>query len=266
MASESDRSVDPRAGLRGFLALDAFVRLLLWAGAFTFSTGAMTYFGGWPKTPAVGASFSAAWQWAVALVQWIVWFNVTYVGLILVGRLPIPTPREGRYTIAPGQKIDRQLLWSCLLATLTKARYEAPFPAFLAYHIANLPPLCWLFTPIFGPHSRSCCVTDALFMDPSLTEIGRNVTIGYDAIIAAHTQGRDEVVIKRTIIEDDVLIGGRACIYGGCHIRRGAIILGNAILRPDTIVGENEVWGGVPAKKIKELPAYGTPLPAAIEA
>jgi len=258
MANASDRSFDPRAGLRCFLALDAFVRLLLWAGAFSLSTAAMTALDAWPKEPVVGASLATAGRWAVRLVQWMALFNVAYVVLMLVGRLPIPTPREGRYSLAPGQKIDRQLIWACLLATLTKARYEAPFPAFLVYQMANLPPLCWVFTPLFGPRSRSCCITDALFMDPYLTHIGRNVTIGFGAIITAHTQGRDEVILKRTIIEDDVLIGGRACVYGGCHIRRGAVILGNAVVRPDTVVGENEVWGGVPAKKIKELPPYGT--------
>jgi hypothetical protein len=250
--------MDPRSGLRAFLGLDAFVRLFVWAASFALTTAAFTYLGLWPAKSFVGAELGFAWTWGIKLAQWMAMFNTAYVLLLLVLRLLVPTPREGRYKMVAGQRMDFQIIRAGLLATLTKARYEAPFPAFLVYHMANLPPLCWLFSYLYGPRTRSCCVTDALFLDPWLTQIGRNVTIGYGAIICAHTQGRDEIVIKRTVIDDDVLIGGNAAIYGGCHIHRGAVILGGAIVRPDTVVGENEVWGGVPARKLKDLPPYGT--------
>jgi acetyltransferase-like isoleucine patch superfamily enzyme len=134
---------------------------------------------------------------------------------------------------------------------LTKARIEAPFPAFLVYHICNLPPMRWLVGPTLGPHSGSCNVTQPILADPHLTTFGKNVVIGYGASIAAHTQDRDGVTIARTTVEDEALIGAHALIYGGCTIKRGAMILGGAVLRPFTVVGEHEVWGGVPAKKLQ---------------
>ena len=95
--------------------------------------------------------------------------------------------------------------------------------------------------PIFGPKSRSCYVVDPKLLDPHLTQIGRNVTIRNGTIIAAHSQERDEVILRRTIIEDDVLIGGNCIVYGGCTIRRGAAILSGAVVQPDTEIGENEM-------------------------
>ncbi|MFQ5410793.1 MAG: acyltransferase [Phycisphaerae bacterium] len=248
---------DPKHGLRGFLVLDTFVRLLIWTGAMTGSLATLTALGGWPQRGIVGADWRAALDWALAGAVLILLFNTFYVALLVVLRLPIPQPAEGRYSVAPGKPIDRQLVWSCLIATLTKARYEAPFPGFLVFHVSNLPPMCWLMGPIFGPRSRSCYVTDPMFIDPHMIEVGRNVVFGLGAIIAGHAQGREIVIIKKTVIEDDVIIGGNAIIYDGCRIGRGAVILGGAVVRSDTTIGENEVWGGVPAKMIKTLPPYG---------
>jgi hypothetical protein len=252
--SPNGNPFDPRAGIRAFLALDTLVRLVVWAGSFTVATACVTALGHWPDVPLRNAALNDAWVWALAFVEWIALFNVAYVLILVAIRLPIPTPKEGAYSLHGDRAMSPQLVWSCLLATLTKARFDPPFPGFLVYQTASLPPLCWIVNRVLGPRTRSCNVTEPLLIDPHLIEIGRNVVIGYRALIAGHTQGRDGIVVKKTRIEDDVMIGGDALIYSGCRIKRGAIILGGAVVRPDTIVGEYEVWGGVPARKIKDLP------------
>lgn len=210
-------------GLRGFLVLDAFVRLFIWAASLAFCVALFTHYGLWPTETIVGANLPRAWSWAETLVKWIVVYNSIYVLMLIVLRLPIPTPREGRYSLVPGKIPSIQLVWSCLIATLTKARFEAPFPAFLVFHMANLPPLSWLMSVVFGPRSKSCYVTDPRIIDPHLVSVGRNVVIGINAIIAAHYQEKDAVIIKRTIIEDDVIIGA-SVLMSGAHIKRGATI------------------------------------------
>ena len=75
--------------------------------------------------------------------------------------------------------------------------------------------------------------------------------------------------IGPTIIEDDVTIGHNATVHA-CTLRRGALIgmgsvvLDNAVVGEGaivaagalvlggTIIGEHEIWGGVPAKFIKK--------------
>lgn len=257
MPANADKPLDPRNGIRAFLVLDGAVRLLIWIAATSGALATVAALDGWPKYALLTANFYEAWGWADKFMWCIVFFNIYYVTALVVLRAPIPRPAEGTYSLKPGVIPDRSLIYSMLIATLIKARYEPPFPGFLVHAIANLPPLCWLIGPVFGPRSRSVGVTDPLILDPHWVEIGRNVVIGYGAIISGHTQGRDDITIQRTIIGNNVLVGGNAVIYHGCRIGDGAVIMGSALLRPETIVGENEVWGGIPAKKIKTLPPYG---------
>jgi acetyltransferase-like isoleucine patch superfamily enzyme len=54
-------------------------------------------------------------------------------------------------------------------------------------------------------------------------------------------------------IEDDVWIGANSVILDGAHIEKGAVIAANSIVASRVLA--YEVWGGSPAKKIKERPA-----------
>ena len=243
-----------RAGaLRGFLVLDLAVRLFIWSAALVLTTAACTALGAWPERSIIGADLALAWRWGLCLAGWVALFNVFYVVILLVLRLPIPTPKEGRYS-GIDRRLHPQLVWSCLLAVLTKARYGAPFPGFLVFHVANLPPLRWLMGPIFGPRSRSCAMSDLRIVDPYLVTIGRNVVIGSFTTLTGHYQDREAIVLKRTVIEDDVVIGGDCALFGGVHVKSGSMIGAGSVVLPGTVVGPNEFWAGVPAKRIRDLP------------
>jgi len=253
MSHTSETPKDPRRELQGFVFFEGLVRLFIWTGSMALTLVLVARLDIWPSSWAAVSDWRQIGPLAQGLGLAILLFNFFYVAFLIVLRLPIPTPKEGSYSVVPGEPLDRQLIWSCLIATLTKARYEAPFPAFFAFHLSNLPPMCWLMGRVFGPRSKSCHISDVLFLDPYGVDVGRNVLLGYGSIIAAHIQNRGEVEIRRTVIEDDAIVGGNAVVYGGCTIKRGGIVLGGAILLPNTTVGEYEVWGGVPAKKIKTL-------------
>ena len=85
-------------------------------------------------------------------------------------------------------------------------------------------------------------------------EIGKSVTIAYDAIIWTlhhemnsvdfHTKG------GKVIIDDYVWICSRAIILPGVHIGYGAVIASGAVVTKD--VTPYSIVGGVPAKKIGE--------------
>ena len=245
---------DMRPALRCTLLLDVLLRLTIWGAALALSLTIFHALGAWPDANPLQASFGDAVRWAAALCWFILLFNVLYVLTLLVIRLPIPTPREGRYP-KTGGAFNRQLLWMALLVALNKARYFPPFPGVLVFQIANLPPLCWLLGPIFGPRSRSCYPLEPAILDPALVEIGRNVVIGFNATIAGHYQERDAWILKKTVIEDEAVIGGNVIIYAGVRVGRGAVIASGAIVLPDTTIGPGEFWGGLPARKISDRAA-----------
>ena len=245
---------DMRPALRASLALDLLIRLTVWTSAFALSVWIFTALGFWPKGSPLQANGLFAVKWAFALGWWILLFNVAYVAVLLVLRLICPIPREGRYPKAAGA-FNRQLVWASLTAALNKARCQASFPGFLVFHVANLPPMCWLMGPVFGPKSGSCYAMEPNILDPHMVKIGRNVVIGFNATVAGHYQERDAWYIKRTVIEDNVVIGGHAVIYGGVCIHVGAVVAAGAIVLPNTVIGASEFWGGVPARKLRDLPA-----------
>ncbi len=256
MNASQAKTRDSKYGLMGFLVLDGVVRLFIWWSSAALAVAFFTWCGAWPDRSLIGADLATAWLWGGKLGQLAIIYNLIYVAELVILRLPIPLPKEGCYEMGPGKKVDRQLIYSALIGALTKARYEAPFPGFLVFHIANLPPMKWVMGPVFGPRSKSCFATEPCIADPHLVTIGRNVIIGFEAALGGHYQDRGSVVIKRTVVEDDAVIGAKSMMTG-VHVKRGAVIGTGAVLLPGSVVGENEYWAGNPARRRKVLPPPG---------
>ncbi len=271
MATDTAKPNDPSLGIRFFLAFEAFMRLFMWQIALYVTIRLFTSRGYWPEGSPFTGSTDVMWAWAERIAWAVFVFNVVFLLELLILRLVIPTPKEGEYDTTQ-RKIPASLIWYSLISIITRARFDPPAPAFLVFHLSNLPGVSWFVSRIMGPKSKSCLVLNPMIPDPDLTEFGRNVIVGNMTSIIAHTQIHGHVAIKKTIVEDDVMIGAHSLIYSGCHIRKGAIVYGGSIVRPNTVIGEYEAWAGVPARKIKDLRPYtaaknedeGTP--AAIQA
>ena len=72
-------------------------------------------------------------------------------------------------------------------------------------------------------------------------EIGDNVSIGHNAIVHGCT------------VHDNVLIGMGAVVMDACVIEANSIIGAGSVVTQGTHIRSGEVWGGVPAKKIKDI-------------
>jgi carbonic anhydrase/acetyltransferase-like protein (isoleucine patch superfamily) len=75
----------------------------------------------------------------------------------------------------------------------------------------------------------------------SPTTIGNNVSIGHNAIVHGCT------------IHDNVLIGMGAIIMDNCVIESNSIIAAGAVITKNTRVPSGTIFGGVPAKKVKDI-------------
>ncbi len=91
-------------------------------------------------------------------------------------------------------------------------------------------------------------------MDPCLTEIGDNCTIGLYSVIYGHIHIYEE----EKIILDKIKIGNNCVIGAGAFIMPGAVIEDNvkvasgAIVRKGQILKRGRIYGGIPAKEIKK--------------
>jgi len=85
--------------------------------------------------------------------------------------------------------------------------------------------------------------------------IGNNVNILYETLIFTHNHNPkdiNDITFQEKIIHDNVFIGARAIILSSCtSIGESAIIGAGAVVTKD--VPPNEFWGGVPARKIKDI-------------
>jgi len=77
----------------------------------------------------------------------------------------------------------------------------------------------------------------------SSVHIGNNVSIGHNAIVHGCT------------IQDRVLVGMGAIIMDNAEIGSNSIIAAGAIVLEGTKVESGTIYGGVPARKIKDIPA-----------
>ncbi len=73
------------------------------------------------------------------------------------------------------------------------------------------------------------------------TVIGSNVSI-------AHA-----VVVHGCTLEDNVLVGMGAIIMDDCIVGSNSVIAAGAIVLPGTIVEPGSIYGGMPARKLKDI-------------
>jgi serine acetyltransferase len=92
-----------------------------------------------------------------------------------------------------------------------------------------------------------------MIVEPQMVTIGNYSNIGGMAFIMAHAIVKDGVILKHITIGNYVAIGAHAVIMPGVEIGDGSIVGAGAIVLTDTKIPPNEVWGGVPAKKIKDV-------------
>ncbi|ACU06768.1 hexapeptide transferase family protein [Flavobacteriaceae bacterium 3519-10] len=71
--------------------------------------------------------------------------------------------------------------------------------------------------------------------------IGDNVSIGHNAIVHGCT------------IKDNVLIGMGAIVMDDCTVESNSIVGAGSVVTQGTHIKSGEVWGGIPARKIKDI-------------
>ena len=73
--------------------------------------------------------------------------------------------------------------------------------------------------------------------------IGNDVTVGHAAIVHACT------------LEDHAFVGMGATVLDGAVIEHGAMLAAGALLTPGKRIPRGELWGGSPARKMRDIPA-----------
>lgn len=163
---------------------------------------------------------------------------LVYRGLLYIVPLPhgVVAPHTPQETIANLNILFYLLLFNSLIRT-----HFIPVPLLRQVYLA------------LGARLGSNTYCAGVMLDPALTEIGSNSIVGHDAVIFAHVIEGERLELQPVRIGNNVTIGATAVIMAGVQIGDGSIISAGAVVTKDSCIGVREVWGGIPARKLKDL-------------
>lgn len=151
-------------------------------------------------------------------------------------------PREGIFLRDPSVKDYRY--WS-MRNTIKRwpiwLSHKFPFPF--------LDNLCF---KVFGVKTP---FTNALFegwVDTEFVEFGKNVVVGQGSIIQSTSIIGNFLIIKKTVIEDDVRIGSHAVVMPGTHVGNKCALNSWSMTVVDQDLEDGWIYLGNPAKKFKK--------------
>lgn len=174
-------------------------------------------------------------------------FGYFVYGMSLLLVLPIARVVTGAWTVPQGKypyvsmKGYQWASYNCLVLIM---RYS-----FVNWIRAT--PYIRFFYRVMGMHigARTQINTNTI-SDCPVISVGHDTVIGGDVTLIGHSVEGPNIVCAPVRIGNNVTCGLMSVILPGCEIGDGAILAANAVLKKGTKVGPNEIWGGVPAKKI----------------
>lgn len=166
-----------------------------------------------------------------------------YLWAFVVYRLFLRVMPLSEGELEPGSRAEfaaqvNILFYLLLFNTLIRTHF-LPVPLMRAVYLA--------LGARLGPNTYSA----GTLLDPPLTEFGADCIIGHDAVLYAHAIEGARFSLSRIRVGNGVTIGATAVVMSGVTIGDGAIVSAGAVVLKDTKIGVGEVWGGVPARRLR---------------
>ena len=107
---------------------------------------------------------------------------------------------------------------------------------------------------LFGfKRNKGVSILTSRVWDPDLIEIGENTLIGTNTIVSGHHIRIGKLYRKRIVIGKNVTIGADAVIAPGVTVGDNTVVAVGSTIPPTWILDANSLYGGVPVKKLKSF-------------
>lgn len=110
-----------------------------------------------------------------------------------------------------------------------------------------------LFYALFGAKVGKQTAQAGVIRDLPLIHFGDYCTVGQNSVITAHAITHDEIVLTPIEIGERAVVGVNCVVMPGVKLGKHAVLAAGAVATPNTEIPPYELWGGVPARKIKSL-------------
>ena len=140
-------------------------------------------------------------------------------------------------------KTSRKWLIVCSLYTPCRKILEIFPMGFIKY----------MYYRLLGMKIGKNTLVGGTIMDPCLTEIGDNSTMGLYSVIYGHIQiyEDEKLILNRIKIGNNVIIGAGALIMPGAVVEDNVKIASGAVVTKGQILKKGKIYAGIPAKEKK---------------
>jgi hypothetical protein len=147
------------------------------------------------------------------------------------GELPLNSPEQFNYHI-------HVLFFLFFFYPITRSGlFPAPFMR--AFYLA------------LGAKLGSNTYSQGIIHDPIFVTIGNDSVVGQSALLIPHVIEREHLAHYPIALGNNVTIGANAVVLSDVVIEDDAIVAAGAVVKKGTRIGRGEMWGGVPARRIK---------------
>ncbi|MFW9867918.1 MAG: DapH/DapD/GlmU-related protein, partial [Candidatus Thorarchaeota archaeon] len=173
----------------------------------------------------------------------IVFSAIFFAKILLLIVNAVHKPREGTFLRVPADK--DYCFWS-IRNTIKRwpvwLAHRFPFPGILDN-------ICF---KTFGVKTK---ISNSLFegwVDTEFIKFGHDVVVGQGAIVQSAVIIGNLLIIRKTVIEEDVRIGSHAIVMPGTHIGHNCILAANSVTTVGQVLEQGWIYVGIPAKKFKK--------------
>jgi acetyltransferase-like isoleucine patch superfamily enzyme len=110
-----------------------------------------------------------------------------------------------------------------------------------------------LVAKLFGARVGANVAFGGRIADPGLVSVGDGAVLGHNSVITPHAITSGQIILREVSIGRGATVGVNVVIMAGVQVGDSAIVTAGAVVPPHTSIPAGELWGGVPARKIKNL-------------
>ncbi|MHA2399078.1 MAG: hypothetical protein ACXADU_09335 [Promethearchaeota archaeon] len=181
--------------------------------------------------------------------------SLIFAKILLVIVNLIHKPREGVFL---RDRSDRDYRYWSLRSVIKK------WPLWIS-HKFPFPFMDNICLKVFGVKTKFSSSLFEGFIDSEFIEFGKNIAVGQGAIVQSAIIVGNLLIIRKTIIEDNVLIGVHSVVMPGSHLRENSILAGNSLTTVGFQGEKGWIYIGAPAKKFKKNVFFEEDLEEIIE-
>ena len=188
----------------------------------------------------------------------LVFVSLLNAKLLLIIVNLIHKPTEGIFVRKSKNKFGKDYRYWCMRNVIKR------WPIWLS-HKFPLPFLDNICFKLFGIRTKYSNSLFEAWVDTEFLEFGKEVVLGQGSIIQSSVIVGNLLIIRKTIIEDNVKIGAHSVVMPGTIIRRNAILAASSMTTVGQELEEDWIYLGVPSKKFKKNVFYEENLEELIE-